>query len=186
MPTVLKILKYSLLVLVSFYCHVVIINILPFPLSTLNVPFIVFIWYAVYSNDSSVFIAAFPVFFLLELFTATPFGALIIGGISALIVVTLLLHTTFTNRSAYIVTLLGVIGISVFRAVSMLYIFSYQLITGQVLVERLLGAWTRLLTEVALSALVLGTLYYFSTFFFRRLNPKYIDLYKTPYDSKPF
>jgi hypothetical protein len=108
--------------------HVGFVYFLPYPFSKINLLFSVFIILLLWWDSGMVVWLVFFSHFLLELFSASPFGVVLFSSVTAFLVSFWLYRTVFTNRSWYAALALSFFTLTFFRLLyiailSVLYLF---------------------------------------------------------------
>lgn len=173
MKFVVKIVKYFLLGLVTFFVQFFVATFLPEPFVYINVIFLsTFLIMVIAGTAESIVWGGF-LMFAYQLFSAGSLSVHVISFLAAIGCVSWLLHTLFTNRSLYAVILIAALGIVLYHGFSIGMSALHDFVQPNVLFlysDRLhVAGWEMLMTTAAITLC-----YLVSMLFVRRLNPRYI------------
>lgn len=169
----LRFITYIAGVLVVILIHTTVINVLPFPFNFMNVIFVTLMWLLFYTDSGATPWLTLIFGFLLELFSASPFGFEMIGLFFSVALIRWALNTVLTNHSRAIVAFAGGAGIFCYRLIFYSLFGVYELFHGN-------NDWfsaailANVGWEIVLSAAALLIAYVLSAPFISRFNPKYI------------
>lgn len=155
--------------------QLVISNSLPAPFNLFNVVVTGFIGLMLLTNRSVIIWLTVPVAFLMELFSAAPYGAISVSLFFSVAMLHWCLTRWFTNFSVIMVLATGLLGIVCYRGLWFGAAWFIQwLQQGQ---TGLLITPTTLLTigvEALVSTLIFTSGYGLAALFIKRLNPRYL------------
>ncbi|KKR34763.1 MAG: hypothetical protein UT67_C0007G0012 [Candidatus Magasanikbacteria bacterium GW2011_GWA2_40_10] len=163
-------LFFTILLIIS--AHIFVVNFLPYPFSHINTTiFLLLLLLTIGAEKKSIWLGLIVSYFL-ELFSGIPFGI----GMSATIITLLAINwfqlNILTNRSAYMMFLSLLLGITLYRTVFIIFLTVYNYFLRQQTLsykEIIIDAgW-----EISLSSVVLFLIYFVGSEFFKRLNPGY-------------
>ncbi len=175
MRLVFKILLYLSILFAVIVAQLGISLVLPFPFNNLDLLFLLLLWLLFFWSLENVLLGAIGIGFLLELFTALPFGVNLFSLPLAILLINWFMKTFFTNRSLLIIIIIGSTGVVIYRAVYLLLILASNLFF-----KTIAFAWQDILlnisAEIILTTIALAVMYLIGLFFTARLRSQYIDL----------
>ncbi len=147
----------------------------PFPFNRINIIFLSLVWLMLFTNSTSVLWVVLPPTFLIELFSPLPFGLNSLSLIVGLLVASWLLVVLFTNHSSSIAFVVGMIGMTVYRLVFLLFLCIASFLHYRIVFSSNIALeW---LAEIFLTNVLLVMVYFLSQRFFKRLQPQYVKLH---------
>ena len=173
MSIFVKLVKYFLLALLTFFVQIFVVAFLPEPFEHINVIFLsTFLIMVIAGTAESIVWGGF-LMFAYSLFSAGSLSVHVISFLAAIGCISWLFHTLFTNRSLYAVILIAALGIILYHGFSIGIATLHDFVQPNVLFpysDRLhVAGWETVMTT---AVVVLG--YLLSMLFVRRLNPRYI------------
>lgn len=175
MQSFLKFIAWTILLVLIFILHFVILSILPYPFNRLNIIFLALVWLIFFVGNPRVLLLVLPMAFFLELFSTAPFGLLSFALIVSLSALSWFLFNIFTNRSIFIVFLSGFLGIVVYRLLffGTLFVVDFFIKKPFAVTTTMLPS---LLYEASFTAVILTLFYLITSSFIKRLNPRYVKI----------
>ncbi|HAT03988.1 MAG TPA: hypothetical protein DCS29_04430 [Candidatus Magasanikbacteria bacterium] len=113
-----KIIDVLLSIFLSFLLvilHIAFLNILPSPLNALNTIFSIIVLLIIVTNSGKVVWISFFVYFLLDIYSSTPFGTNLFAGTLTTLVIYWFHKDIFTNQSLLSTFVITAAGLVVFR-----------------------------------------------------------------------
>lgn len=181
MNFIFKILKFFLLIVLLAIINIGFSYLIPYPFSKLNIVFAILVSLFFWNESGLVVWAAFFVSLIVELYTTTPFGVVLISNTLGILFAYWLYKWLFTNRSWYAMAALSLVSISLYRLlyISMLLFFS-------IFIDSLIIPWNLVLINSAWELLFTSTaivlFYFMASFFFKKNNSQINSKYF--FDSK--
>ncbi|PIR04132.1 MAG: hypothetical protein COV59_03030 [Candidatus Magasanikbacteria bacterium CG11_big_fil_rev_8_21_14_0_20_39_34] len=153
MNSLLKTIGWICILFLVIFLHFTCLYLLPYPFDHLNILFFFFVNSIFWGGSGRIVWVAFVLFFILDLYTGTPFGLLlVIGPISVLFSYWLFMYL-FTNRSIFALLGLLVLSLAIYRGLylGVLFIFSFfhQIAISAILIS-VTFAWEALFTGAAI------------------------------------
>ncbi|MCB9798117.1 hypothetical protein H6758_00145 [Candidatus Nomurabacteria bacterium] len=149
MKKLLDFVAHALFILFTIAVHLVMVTIFDYPISAINILFIILILHLLLYESLRVVWMSIAVFYILELFVSSPFGVLLFSGTYAIYLAYVLHLNVFPNRNLVASTLLLFITLICFRFLYVLFsIFAFLFQEGSPAMGHLVGyaAWELLLT----------------------------------------
>lgn len=174
MPPWLRFFLTVFLLIVLTTLHVGLVYLLPYPLAKLNTLFTALIIFMLWSDSRAVVWLVFFSHFLLELFSASPFGVVLFASVTAFLASFWLYRTLFTNRSWYAAAGLAFFTLTFFRllyaaGLAVLYLLG---VVSFVSWRLLLYTW---FWETIFTTLSVLLIYFILSRFSRKLNAAIIE-----------
>ncbi len=160
-----------------FFLQVLGKEFLPYPFNQINVIFAAMVWLLILTAKVETLWYGAPLALLIEVFGSSEFGLNSVLLLFTFILIFWLLTNFFTNRSFFIVLLLGVIGMTFYRTLFIVFNLVFTDTFNDV-------GWSgiEILTtyglETAITAITLTLFYLLTSLFLRKLNPSYISISK--------
>jgi len=121
-----KIIGWMFLLFFIIILHFCSLYILPYPFDHLNVLFLFFVSSIYWVGSGRIVWIAFILFFILELYTGTPFGLLLLIGPMSVLFSYWLFMYLFTNRSIFAAIGLLIISLATYRGLYLLGLFVFS------------------------------------------------------------
>ena len=123
MQSIINFIKLIALAIILIFLHYVVSYLFPPPFNNLNIIFVAVILFIMGWESSASIWLAFIFNFFIELYSATPFGLVIVSNVVSVALVYMLYVYIFTNRSWYSAVALSSIAIVFYRIIySILFI----------------------------------------------------------------
>lgn len=174
MPAWLRFFFILLLLLLITTLHVGLSYLLPYPWSKINTLFCIFIMLLLWWDSGVIIWLVFFSHFLIELFTATPFGLILFASVTAFLASFWFYRTIFTNRSWYAVIALTVSTLLTYRLL-------YTLLVGVLAIFKVITfvPWRLLLLtwfwEFITTTVAVAIIYFVISRFSGKLNVALIE-----------
>ena len=154
--------------------HIVLQDLLPAPFNRLNVVFILVLGLVVLFRDLRIIWVGIGLGFILEIFSVTPFGAIMISLLVGLWAGGWILLRLLSSHTFGVIFFATAVGIIVYRLVlsGLLWIFN---LFGFFSFGLTTAAISAALIEAVLSGAVMAGLYFIGAQFIRRLRPEYVN-----------
>lgn len=149
--------------------HIGLAFILPYPLSKLNIIFVLLIILLFWWDSGYIIWLSFFANFIIELYATTPFGILLFSGTISMLVAFWLYKYLFTNRSWYAAAGLGFLTIIIYRALYLLGLLFCEVI-GAVAVWPWQNILMTLVWELVFSVPTVALFYFIISRFSRELK----------------
>ncbi|PLX28518.1 hypothetical protein C0581_02095 [Candidatus Parcubacteria bacterium] len=165
-----KILDSILILLFALFltmAHIGLFNILPTPLNTLNITFLVLILLIVFNGSGKIVWFSFILHFFMDIYSISPFGVYIISGTLSILFLYWLHKGFFTNQSLLSVFAITLTGLVIFR---ILYIVLMSFVADILIYNLFIKfAWELLFT-------MLGTIisYFLITTFSKKFTSSFL------------
>jgi rod shape-determining protein MreD len=170
-----KIIIYLFSILLVFIIQWSFINALPFYLDNLNFILIVLIFILGIAGIKNALIWAMGVGLLLDIYSFLPFGTYLVIFFIIIIFTNLLLNNLFTNRSLYSFVALTSFAIIIYEVILFAAYFFYSLMNENVIFPNYgFDFWLNELIKLSLNLCIVFIIYYFLTFFTKRLRPVFL------------
>lgn len=165
-------LKSFLLIFLILVTQIFVINFLPFPFDHINVIILFLLWFIILSNNSTAIWLILLLSWLTELLSTTPFGVNLIALIATLLITSWLLTHVLTNRSIYLVWLLALLGLVIYRSIFfiLLICLNFLMLSFDLNKEIMMD----IIWEIILTSATSGIFYLFSYKLIKKINPSYI------------
>lgn len=147
-----SILEFFLNALAMLTGQIFIINFLPYPLNQINFIFAILLAFITAEDVKKVFWLALTVSYFSDLFSGSPFGIGIAATLISLFFIKWLQSNIFTNRSVYMVLLSAVIGVTLYRFLSIIFLTVNNYFAGQTVTRYYGQISAEVLWEISLSA----------------------------------
>jgi len=163
-------LRFIFIIFAILITHVFVINFLPSPFNHINITFSLLLLFLTANSDRKIIWLGLIVSYLSELFSGAPFGIGMASTIISLLVINWFQLNILTNRSGYMVFLSLFFGVTLYRAIFILFLtvnnyFSHQEPLSYREIITIAG-W-----EILLSSVVVFILYFLYSLFLKSLNP---------------
>lgn len=186
MKLLFLILSRTVFVFVIFFIQYCALNILPFPLNSLNFVFLSLILSIVFMEESALWLVI-PMALLLESFSATPFGILSVSLLISLAIVSWMFKNILTSKSAPIVFLALFIGLAVYRTIFFTLLFLDEFFLRKPLSSNLSEILVSFGVEFSVTAISTLIIYLIVSVVVRRLLPKKTLVFENSvYDKKKY
>lgn len=133
MKVLSALLKSFVFIMLVTIAHVAVSRMVQSPSLSIHASIAAIILYIFYNESGASMWHSFFIFFMLEQFSAEPFGILLISGVFATLCCLWLYRYTFTNRSWYSLAGLTCITVLFMRVVSILLLYVFHLSTQDIL-----------------------------------------------------
>lgn len=175
MKKILKIAGILLTIFLISVANIFVINFFPFPYSRINLIFLYLLLVLIVDPDNSVVLwQGLALAFVSELFSSTPFGINMLSCMGTLVVSQWMLKNIFTNRSSYIVFLMSVLSIVLYRFQYFTYLSAGDFINHSVNSLNL-HTFIGVFWEAFLTSAILFVLYFAGFRFNKKMDPMYLS-----------
>lgn len=122
--------KFAFLLLLVIF-HFFISYLLPFPLNAVNILFAALVLSMMWSESGSVVWMAFFMHFLIELYSVSLFGLILLSSTLSILLTFWFLKYFFTNRSWYSALFLTFIALSLYRSFFLFFLTAVNFFTNR-------------------------------------------------------
>lgn len=152
------------LVLLSITVQVTVTALFAFPFSQINIIFLLLVIMILFGWKHVALALSLLLHLILELFSASAFGCILVPGVVTTLVTVWLSETVFTNKSFIAALALGGIGLTLYRGLYLLAVLS----TNSGPTFALKGYMTPIAAEILLTTLGIGAVSFGMTHLSRR------------------
>ena len=163
---------WLVMVIVLSLVQLIIVPLFPWPLRYLPVISSIVIWQSLVFRSRSVFWFTLVAGYILGAFSILPFGTLILALAASAAITSWLINSIFTNRSVFMVMLVGGLGSATYIGIISLAVMFSKLLSPQ---SALHLNTTPLVSQWLLSLALVAGGYRMAIFWIRRLNPRYVS-----------
>ncbi len=181
-----QLLIFFILQLLIVFVHLVFVSFLPHPYSRFNLSLVFLILYLAITTRPQTLWLLLPFIWFSELFSSLPFGINATALLIVLLVFNLTLITIFSNRSLPTIILSSILLVFFYRILLWTILKTVNFFTSVSLITIDLEWWQNLGWEIFLTTIFTVTIYFFLSFFLKRLRPEYITTLQKEYEPKRY